>query len=173
MRVDAYAIRWLVVLALGLSLLTGARTASAQGNGDDGAGIPLGFIKADRGIIRTQIELSLNFAQQSLALLEAGAEGEDLRAANALAHDSYRLMRFAIEGLDLLIHHSRHSKVYKDPILLMTRGMVNKARFLNIDARLYMDNAVPAGPNRDRYMVDAIQRMQESIPLTEQALTLL
>jgi hypothetical protein len=173
MRTNARAVPGLLALALGLSLLMGAGPAGAQGNGDDGAGIPLGFIKADRGIIRTQIELSLNYAQQSLAMLEAGADGEDLRTANTLAHDSYRLMRFAIEGLDLLIHHSRHSKVYKDPILLMTRGIVNKARFLNIDARLYMDNAAPGGPNRERYMVDAIQRLQESIPLTEQALTLL
>jgi len=163
---------WLLALALGLSLVTGARTASAQGNSDDGAGIPLGFIKADRGIVRTQIELSLNYAQQSLSMLEAGVEGQDLRTAYTLAHDSYRLLRFAIEGLDLMIHHSRHSKVYKDPILVMTRDMVNKARFLNIDARLSMDFATP-GPNRERYMGDAIQRLQESIPLTEQALTLL
>jgi hypothetical protein len=172
MKADAHAIRWVLVLAFGLSLLTGARTAGAQGNSDDGAGIPLGFIKADRGIVRTQIELSLNYAQQSLSMLEAGVEGQDLRTAYTLAHDSYRLLRFAIEGLDLMIHHSRHSKVYKDPILIMTRDMVNKARFLNIDARLSMDNAVP-GPHRERYMGDAIQRLHESIPLTEQALTLL
>jgi hypothetical protein len=171
-RTDDRAIRWLVALALSLSLVTGARPAGAQGNGDDGAGIPLGFIKADRGIVRTQIELSLSYAQQSLSLLEAGAEGADLKTAYMLAHDSYRLLRFAIEGLDLMIHHSRHSKVYKDPILIMTREMVNKARFLNIDARLYIDYAAP-GPNRERNMVDAIQRLQESIPLTEQALTLL
>jgi hypothetical protein len=153
-------------------MLTTAWTAHAQGNGDDGAGLPLGFIKADRGIIRTQIELSLTYAQQSLAVLENAADGQDLQTANQLAHDSYRLLRFAIEGLDLLIHHSRHSKVYKDPILVMTRGIVNEARFRNIDARLYMDYATP-GPNRDRHVADAIQRMQESIPLTEKALALL
>jgi hypothetical protein len=143
-----------------------------QGNTDDGVGIPMGFIKADRGIIRTQIELSLTYAQQSLALLQNAADAQELQTANKLAHDSYRLLRFAIEGLDLLIHHSPHSKVYKDPILVMTRGIVNEARFRNIDARLNMDYAVP-GHNRERYVADAIQRMQESIPLTEKALTLL
>jgi hypothetical protein len=161
-----------LALVVGLSLLAAAQAADAQGNSDDGVGIPLGFIKADRGIVRTQIELSLTYAQQSLTMLEAGADGQDLRTAYTLAHDSYRLLRFAIEGLDLMIHHSRHSKVYKDPILIMTRDIVNKARFLNIDARLAIDYATP-GPNRERYMGDAIQRLQESIPLTEQALTLL
>jgi hypothetical protein len=170
--------RWLAAALLGISTLASpgatppVAAQSVAPQGDDGHDLPLGFITANRGLVRAQLELSVTYAEQALSVLEHGAEIEQLTSASELSSKAYRLMRFAIEGLDLLMNNGRAPRNFKDPLLEMTRSMVERARHLNIHARLAMEFGVPV-ESRGGYVEDAIRGLQESIPLAQQAVELL
>jgi hypothetical protein len=127
---------------------------------------PIEAIAADRSVIQAQIRTGLAYAEQAFA--ELGHQDEDaLAAAGRLAWESYRMMRFAAQGVRVL--HAGKPAVLADPILLLAARCLNRAREMNIRARGDIQNSIAYPADRTRYLTSATRNLAESLRNVRQA----
>jgi hypothetical protein len=155
-----------IVLAALLAVAAVPALVQGGSHGDAGRDLPLGFIRSDPAVIRGQIEISLAYLRSALAVLE-GSDAltpEALLAASDIAHQGYRAMRFAVEGLGGLTN-----KPYANPLYGMVYTAINEARFSIIHARLALGAAAKWTDNNRSQIDDAIAKLRYAVSLAEQA----
>jgi hypothetical protein len=94
------------------------------------------------------------------ALLEGGGDEEALKQALALAEKSYVLWRYAWHGVELLYNYNsendERTKI-PDGRLGISLKLIMHARLRNIEARKFIQNAIPWPETRPQNVEQAIQ----------------
>jgi hypothetical protein len=145
-----------------------SRVGQAEG-GTDG---PLYAIKYDRRMIVAQLQLSVKLAEKASRSLRGGLNREELTRVDGLAYESYRLLRYAMHGLDGLLNEQR-PKGFVDPIIKQVHGMVLRAMEYNRTARAQVEAVTKYAQEAAGRLAVAVENMNHAIRLTRQGLTLL
>ncbi len=154
---------WHALLAIAALVVTPAAEGQTTG--------PFEYIKGDRTTVRAQLQLSLAYGQEALAMLEQATTPDTLQATWKVAHKSYALLRFAVHGIELI--NARTSKYYTDPLLELAVDKLTEARYLNIHARLDIEAAAKWGDGGRSTISAALEKLRASVALIQEAADLI
>jgi hypothetical protein len=161
------AVRYLLIAAVLLAMAALVPTPSAEGQATG----PFEYIKGDRTTVRAQLQLSLAYGQEALAMLEQATTPDELQATWRVAHKSYALLRFAVHGIELI--NARTSRYYADPLLELAVDKLTEARYLNIHARLDIEAAAKWADGGRSTVSAALEKLRASIALIQEAADLI
>ena len=159
--------RWI----LGSLLLCCAALAGIALPSQAQAQSPLQFTSTDRSMIRAQLDLAITFALQVQEILTTAPDEHGLDRAVALNFESYKLLRFAHQGM--LNAKGDTSKRYVNPLLHVASENVQQARYKNLKARAAMKDSIEWAKQRNAGIPIAIGEIQEMIRLTREAVELI
>jgi hypothetical protein len=137
---------------------------------------PLEYPRADRTVIRGQLELSVAYSRQAISLLQAAATPEEIHLASDTAFKAYALARFAYHGMEMILARKSNYRPLShyfalDPLLNLAMERVWDGRMLIISARL--DIGVWSEEERPSRIAAAIEKLTRSIALFQEALGLI
>lgn len=161
----------IVVAAVLLTTAVVPHPLSSSAQPHQAAAGPFEYIKGDRTTVRAQLQLSLTYGHEALALLERATTSTDLQATWTIAHKSYALLRFAVHGIELIT--ARSSRYYTDPLLSIAVDKLTEARYLNIHARLDIEAAAKWNEPGSPAIPAAIEKLRASLALIQEAADLI
>jgi len=147
-------IKALAILA-GLSF---ALIASPAGSQSQPAG-PLEYMTLKPQVIRAQVVLGAQFADQAIAVLQNSNEIEELKRAKALVNKSYVLLRYATAGIETINQVNAESKAVPNAGLKIALDWIWAARWRNISAGMAIDNSVGWETTREEYVSKALEEL--------------
>lgn len=142
----------------------------------DTAGRPTGpfeyVSRGDTRVIRTQVEIGIRAAEMALASLRPESEVEELARAKELARKSYVFLRYAQNGVQLVLRDDDRLAAEK-LVARMALQAIDEAREHNLKAQRAIENSIPWPESREQLVAEAIQDLTDSIPAAKKAATLL
>ena len=158
---------WCIALCLlSFPLSTAAQEATA----------PYEYIKGDRRVVRTQLQLGLNYADAALAVLASGGSEQELQQALALTKKSYVLWRFAWHGVEILHNNYTGERLTSKPdaMLGLCLKFVLHGRLQNLEAQNALQNAIAWPETRAQNVERAVRILKNnSIVAIQKALIVL
>jgi hypothetical protein len=120
---------------------------------------PLEYMTQKPLLIRAQVELGAQFADQAITVLQSSTEVEELQRARALVQKSYELLRFATAGIETINVVNAEPKGMPNPGLKIALEWISAARFRNISAGMAIDNSVGWESTREEYVSKALEEL--------------
>ena len=161
-------IRALAVLA-GTSL---ALNVSAAWTQTQAAG-PLEYTTQKPTLIRAQVVLGAQLANQAIAVLQNSSDVEDLKRARELVTKSYVLLRYAQAGIDIINVVATDKKERPNPGLKIASEWIWAARLRNVQAGMALDNSVGWENGREEYVTKALDELTPVPELARRASVLI
>ena len=133
---------------------------------------PLQFSKADRHVIRAQLQYSIVYALRAYQVLHNAVGPEGLESSLALAAESYKLQRFAVAGVRGIMGDSPRSQFYANPGLEKAVNAIEQAMDHTRRVRAIIKAGIRWESER-RDTSKALQGLEETIGLIRQAAALI
>lgn len=159
----------LIALVAGCALLTGVTFPLPTNAKDTG---PLQFSKADRHVIRAQLQYSIMYALRAHQVLHNAVGPEGLESSLALAAESYKLQRFAVAGVRAIMNDSPRSHFYANPGLAKAVNAIEQAMHHTRQVRAIIKAGIRWESER-RDTSKALQGLEETVSLIRQAAALI
>jgi len=146
-----------------LAILTGLSfaliTSPARSQSPSQPAGPLEHITQKPQIIRAQVVLGAQLADQAIAVLQSSNEVEDLQRARALLNKSYVLLRYATAGIEVINAVNAESKAVPNAGLKIALDWIWAARWRSISAGIAIDNSVGWETTREDYVAKALDEL--------------
>jgi beta-glucosidase-like glycosyl hydrolase len=165
-RVNLRAIIGLFVVSLAII------TCLPQGAVGQGQGI-FHREKPDRVVVRAQLNLGIRLTDQAYQLIQGTEDPEELERANALAFESYKLLRFALAGVVGLKGTSKAAKFFVDPSLRLAEDFIDKAMFHTRVARGKLGTSIRWKEGRRTGIASALTDLAETLRYARRAVEIL
>ncbi len=128
--------------------------------------------RGDSRVIRTQVEIAIRAAEMALATLRPESETAELTQAKELASKSYIFLRYAQNGVQLILNDDQRLASEK-LVGRMALQAIDEAREHNLKAQRAIENSIPWLETREQLVEEAIRDLTESIPAAKKGAMLL
>ena len=128
--------------------------------------------RGDSKVIRTQVEIAIRAAEMALQNLRPESETAELARAKELATKSYIFLRYAQNGVALILNDDQRLASEK-LVGRMALQAIDDAREHNLKAQRAIENSIPWPETREQLVAEAIQDLTDSIPAAKKAAMLL
>ena len=148
-----------------LLVLLGATITQAQSPGS------FEYSRGDRTLILVQLELSITYAERAARALEGGAGAESLGGAKAFTVQSYRLLRFALAGVEELKSDAAGSSATGRIAELATKSIA-RAMEHNRQAQHAIGESIAWIDSREKWIPTAIGELKQTARLAGLAVSM-
>ena len=161
----ALSVAWCSAIFLVISVMASPAWCQEPPSG------PLEYITNKPRLIRAQTELGGRLAEQALETLDAATEVEELEKARDLAVQSYKMLRFAWHGVQMVMTDTTKMSG-QSLVLKMALDTILEARLRNLDAAREIAESIPPA-TREEHVAAAREKLATVPELTRRAAVLI